>query len=135
MSLNGLKFKWMAQLTSDKKKVGALIEKEALEYLELQGLVLIEANFASKIGEIDLIMLDGEVYVFVEVRFRKISGYGDGAESVTRSKQNKIIRTAKLYLQEKKIYDKVLCRFDVVAANLEQEKSILWIKNAFWVKW
>ena len=125
----------MAQLTSDKKKVGALIEKEALEYLELQGLVLIEANFASKIGEIDLIMLDGEVYVFVEVRFRKISGYGDGAESVTRSKQNKIIRTAKLYLQEKKIYDKVLCRFDVVAANLEQEKSILWIKNAFWVKW
>lgn len=77
-------------------------------------------------------MEDKETLVFVEVRFRKQNDYGGALESVTRSKQRKIIRTAQYYLQTERKED-CPCRFDVIA--IEPEQKFQWIKDAFWVKY
>lgn len=114
------------------RTIGFEVEKKAKEYLEQQGLVFQESNYQCNLGEIDLIMQDGEFLVFVEVRFREDHEYGGAIASVSRGKQTKIIRTAKLYLLEKNLYDKVFCRFDVITGETRNgELSIDWIKSAF----
>lgn len=83
-------------------------------------------------GEIDLIMKDKELLVFVEVRYRHDPDYGHGIETITRTKINRIIRTAEFYLQQKNLNNKVFCRFDVIGINAA--KKILWLKDAFRVE-
>lgn len=98
------------------------------------GLTLVERNYRHKTGEIDLIMQDGDTLVFVEVRSRKKDDHGSAQESITPSKQQKVIRTAKLYLQEANLYNKVTSRFDVVTFDpIEGEWQSVWFKNAFTV--
>jgi len=111
---------------------GALAEDQALAFLRQQGLRLMERNFRCQLGEIDLIMRDGPQTVFVEVKFRSQTRYGEAIATVTHSKQCKIIKAATVYLQKKGWFDKKSCRFDVVALehNPDQPK-IQWIKNAF----
>lgn len=119
-------------MKSSSQLCGQETETEARIFLESQGLTFETANYNCKCGEIDLIMKDEEFLVFVEVRYRKLSGYGDGIESVTKNKQRKIICTAKHYLLEQNLFDKIPCRFDVVAASPEDPQKMLWIKDAFW---
>jgi putative endonuclease len=116
-------------------EIGHQVESCACHYLESNGLRLVDKNFSCKIGEIDLIMRDGETLVFVEVRYRAKAKYGDSLASITRSKQNKIIRAAKYYLQQNDLYDKVPCRFDVIAVDEQINNQVIWIKDAFWVKY
>lgn len=111
-------------------KIGAKAESLALAYLQKQGLSLKIANFRCKIGEVDLIMQDGIYLVFVEVRMRTSGDYGGALESITVSKQRKIINTAKLYLLENNLYDKCPVRFDVLTIQ-GTTSEINWIKNAF----
>jgi len=114
------------------RETGLQEEKEAKNYLISNGLEYVESNFTLKCGEIDLIMKDGNYIVFVEVRFRSRNNYGGGICSVTRHKQKKIIKTAKLYLQKKKLYYNYPCRFDVISISYEDnKKNYIWIKNAF----
>tara|TARA_R110000868_G_scaffold410505_4_gene698784 strand:- start:13423 stop:13785 length:363 start_codon:yes stop_codon:yes gene_type:complete len=117
----------------DTKTIGDIGERIACEYLQQQGLRLKEHNFRSKCGEIDLIMedkVDGNV--FIEVRYRSQDGFGSGVETVTRSKQRKIIRTAQHYLLENNITDDVPARFDVVGITMKGGKpDIEWIPHAF----
>lgn len=115
--------------------IGKISERVACDYLEHHGLQLIAANYQCKCGEIDLIMQDGEILVFVEVRYRKDDDYGDGIATVTKFKQHKIIKAAIYYLQQHDLYDKVSCRFDVVGSSGGDGDSVQWIKDAFWVKW
>jgi putative endonuclease len=68
----------------------------------------------------------------VEVRYRKKARLGSGIESVTKSKQQKIIRAAKYYLLENKLFNKVNCRFDVIASWPNDAQKIQWVKDAFW---
>ncbi|EKE00711.1 MAG: hypothetical protein ACD_21C00285G0005 [uncultured bacterium] len=117
------------------KIIGKNAEDLACGYLQRQGLKLIVANYQCRCGEIDLIMQDGQTLVFVEVRYRKVHDYGDGVSTVTRAKQRKIIKTAISYLWENNIYDKVLCRFDVIAVSGRADREVQWIKDAFWVRW
>ena len=63
-------------------EIGQNAELLALQFLQSRGLKLIEKNFSSRHGEIDLIMSDKEGLVFVEVRFRKNTLFGTGAETV-----------------------------------------------------
>jgi len=114
--------------------VGQCAEKQALEYLLQQGLCLVVQNFQCRLGEIDLIMRDKNTLVFIEVRQRKRCGYGGGIDSVTSTKQRKIIKVAQHYLQKKQLVDKLPCRFDVIGIDIgpQQEKEeVLWIRNAF----
>jgi putative endonuclease len=114
------------------KDKGYEAESIALEYLCKKGLKLLERNFLIRAGEIDLIMHDGESIIFVEVRYRKESDFGDGAASVTKAKQRKLGRTALAYLQKHKKNNEY-CRFDVISItkDLHSPSTIDWIKNAF----
>jgi len=112
---------------------GQATEQMALEYLQQQGLSLLERNFRCKMGEIDLIMREGDDnLVFVEVRYRKNAQFGGAAASVTQNKQNKLIRTAQLYLQIKHLSDRCYSRFDVIAlSGAKPPYQLEWIKDAF----
>ena len=89
-------------LTSPKQRQGSLFEQQACEYLQTQGLRLVAQNWQQpKIGELDLIMMEAgpawSTLVFIEVRQRKRSVYGDAALSVTTSKQRKVIKAAQCF--------------------------------------
>jgi putative endonuclease len=117
----------LSKLTT--KQTGDAAELRACRWLEHQGLTFIAANFRDRGGEIDLIMRDGTVTVFVEVRYRTSGAYGGAAASVTRSKQHKLLHTAQLWLaRHNGSFDTVDCRFDVVAFT---GNEIEWLKNAF----
>lgn len=115
------------------KIIGQQIEILASEHLKRHGLKLIERNYQCSLGEIDLIMRDKDTLVFIEVRHRKNTAYGDGIQSITVTKQRKLIRTAVAYLQRNNLTDKVACRFDVVATS-KSHAQLVWIKNAFQVQ-
>ena len=110
--------------------LGTAAEDLALHYLEAQGLTLVMRNFRCRTGELDLIMRDGGSLVFVEVRSRRYIRYGTPAESVTRAKQQKLLRAAAFYLQRQRL--DLPCRFDVVAIlHPGGESHIEWIRDAF----
>ncbi len=118
--------------------LGATAELQAEAFLHQQGLVTRMRNYRCKLGEIDLIMLHKNTgaadatLVFVEVRLRTNKRFAPALETVDYRKQQKIIKTAMRFLQEQKLYDKVRCRFDVIA--LDQTGTappIQWIQNAF----
>ena len=116
-----------------KRTFGFRKEKEAYKFLKRQGLALIERNYQCRFGEINLIMMDHFIYVFIEVRYRTICGFGTAEDTITRSKQRKIINTALCYLQQHKLSDSIKCRFDVVTISSTNESHIQWIKDAFWM--
>lgn len=124
-------------MRSPRQILGHAVEEIALSYLHNAGLVLEKSNYFCQGGEIDLIMRDKDVLVFIEVRYRQDDDYGSAVESVTKSKQRKIIKAAKMYLQEKKLWDEVNCRFDVVVVQDKHDaainnRKISWLKDAFW---
>ncbi len=105
----------------------------ALRHLVNEGLRLIERNFNSRYGEIDIIMRDADEWVFVEVRLRQSPQFGGGLESVTRSKQKKLINTAEYYMQKHHNFHFESCRFDIIEISGKLNKPhINWIKDAFW---
>lgn len=123
----------------DTTTVGSRMEEVAAQHLRAAGLRILETNFKSRFGEIDLIARDGEVLVFIEVRFRRSQRFGGAGVSVDRRKQRKLHATASNYLQYRRL--DCPCRFDVVAiGHAEQSRApnqnaptlnIEWIKNAF----
>ena len=123
---------------SPKRKKGNIAEQLVKNFLLKQNLKLIQQNYLTKFGEIDLIMLEKDIIndtlVFVEVRYRKNSNYGDSVASVNFSKQQKIIKTSQIFLQQNPKYQDSICRFDIVGMqNSLKSADINWIKNAFYV--
>ena len=112
------------------QQMGFAAEEYARNYLSAHGLTWVMSNYRCRLGEIDLIMRDKEYLVFIEVRSRASNAYGGAVQSVTHSKRQKLIRTATLYLQTKKLYDTQPSRFDVVSLE-GTPPQITWIKNAF----
>ena len=122
----------MEKQLSAKQLLGQAAENAACVYLQAQGLTLLNRNFHARQGEIDLVMLEKNTLVFVEVRFRSISHFGDAATSVTRAKQQKIIATAHYFLHHHPKYVNLAARFDVVAIQPQGQKwQIDWIPAAF----
>ncbi|WP_168204014.1 YraN family protein [Aliikangiella coralliicola] len=116
----------------NKREFGFQLESFACTQLKKSQCLIVENNFQCKLGEIDIIARDGQTLIFVEVRYRKQSSYGGAVASVDLRKQKKIIQTASFYLQQKKLTNKVSCRFDVFAIEGSAERlSYNWIKNAF----
>lgn len=117
---------------SSTRKTGQAAEFAAEKYLTKKGLRVIDRNYAAAGGEIDLIMRDGEVTVFVEVRFRKNAEYGSASESINLRKQQRIIRAATHYTQTNPKTLSAPCRFDTVTFNQTLSTSKMeWIKSAF----
>jgi putative endonuclease len=115
-------------------QIGQQKELQVCDYLVAQGLQLVIKNYRCKLGEIDLIMMDKDTLVFIEVRHRKQNDHGSSLESITKSKQRKIINTARYYLQINELDNKFPCRFDAVVTEHDTKQQFLWLKDAFWVK-
>lgn len=123
-------------MKADHLKQGEEAEAACCDYLKSQGLKLVNKNFSCRQGEIDIIMLDKKILVFVEVRFRKNNNFGGGLESITPAKQLKLRKTAELYLQQNNQYQNA--RFDVVSMSKNNQTMVNgqqyifeWITNAF----
>lgn len=96
---------------------GAAWEDAAHAHLARHGMRSVARNFSCRHGEIDLVMRDGEMLVFVEVRYRGDDGRGDGTASVGAGKRAKLIRAAALFLQQHPQFGAQPCRFDVVGCT------------------
>jgi len=95
-------------------------EQACCRFLKQQGLKLVCSNYRCRYGEIDLVMLDGDTLVFTEVRFRSNTGFGDGLDSITQAKQEKLRRAAEHYLQH---HGYGIARFDVVSVSKKNQTS------------
>jgi putative endonuclease len=111
---------------------GRWAEQIALDYLLSKRLKLLDKNFRSAFGEIDLIMQDKNIILFIEVRYRSSNHFHTALESIDRKKCERIIATSLQYLSENRSASQLDCRFDVVALTGPQETPMIeWIKNAF----
>ena len=110
---------------------GQQAEQIACDYLQAQGLTLVCRNFNCKVGEIDLIMQQQDMLIFVEVRYRRHQQFGSASASVTSAKQRKIIRAAQFFLMTRPQYAQFGARFDVIAIDKTLFAPIQWIPAAF----
>jgi putative endonuclease len=111
--------------------IGNRGENLACEYLKRNGLKILEENYRTRWGEIDLIAREGDTLVFVEVKTRTQKRFGSPLEAVTTDKQRRIIRMAQTFLAEKRLGD-IASRFDVIGIDLTNgSPRIDWIPNAF----
>lgn len=120
-------------MKSGSSDAGREAEAYALQHLQQQGLQLLARNWSCRRGELDLVMLDGSTVVFVEVRYRRQRGWGSALESVDARKQEKLIATAQLFLQQESRWADSPCRFDVVAVDGEPGNAapLNWLRSAF----
>ena len=114
------------------RKKGLYFEHAAERYLVARGMRVRERNYNCRVGEIDLIMEEGRTVVFVEVRFRESASYGSPLETITPTKQAKIVRAASNYLLRNPQLSERACRFDAIGiTGSAQPLDICWIKGAF----
>ncbi len=123
-------------MAMDSREIGQQAETWCKQYLSKQGLKFVAENYYSRYGEIDLIFLDKmaepKTLVFVEVRYRKPGSLVTGSETVTSTKQKKIIKTAQIFLQKEQHFADLNARFDVVSISSENTNFIAdWQSHAF----
>lgn len=122
---------WINPNTSHAR--GRVTEAFAEKYLIEQGLTPIDRNIHCRQGEIDLVMRDDDIIVFVEVKYRKNNNFGRAIEAVSIAKQNKIRHCVAFFFQQANLNEyNTPCRFDVIAleGNINQPQ-VTWLKNAF----
>ncbi|OGZ37219.1 MAG: hypothetical protein A3A94_01315 [Candidatus Portnoybacteria bacterium RIFCSPLOWO2_01_FULL_43_11] len=121
-----------------KRKLGDLGEKIALDYLKRENYNILDRNYQKKWGEIDIVaQKDKQEIVFIEVKTRKkVLDNSIGPEdSVGVSKQKRLIRTAQIYLLEKRYSEETTWQIDVIAVELDEKTrkaDLKHIKNAVW---
>lgn len=112
------------------KALGKAGEGQAALFLQKAGLVIVERNFRTRSGEIDLIARDKKELVFVEVKTRSGTAFGSALEAVDARKCRQIVRVATEYLVKNGGFDQP-ARFDVIGILLADPIHIEHIKNAF----
>lgn len=114
------------------RAAGDVFEDAALAHLRHAGLKLLVRNFATRFGEVDLVMRDADSIVFVEVRYRRSRDFGGGAASVGAVKRKRITLAAQAFLQAHPQLSTLPCRFDVVAFDGELHAAQCeWVRAAF----
>lgn len=114
--------------------LGTEAELWAQMFLEQQGLKKVTQNFRTPQGEIDLIMRDDHVLVFIEVRLRSNSSHGGAKDSINYAKQRRLIKAARSYLQTEGLWDRIQCRFDTICLDKNPNNNqyqVEWLRNAF----
>ncbi len=119
-------------MTKERQMLGQSGEEVAFEFLRKKGYRILEKNYKTLLGEIDIIARDKEQLVFVEVKSLSDTSYILPQEMVNKRKQEQIIRVALSYLKAKGLKG-ADCRFDCVAVvfSLGKEPEIELIKDAF----
>jgi putative endonuclease len=119
-------------MTKTRLALGQWGEEQAAHYLCQQGLKILERNYRTPVGEIDIIARSKKELLFVEVKTRRSTSFGLPQESVGVRKQRQIIRAAQWYLTQEKT-SKLQPRFDVVAilCQSDENMTIQHLPNAF----
>ena len=112
----------------NKRELGSFYENIACEYLLKNNFKIIDRNFRTKYGEIDLIGFDGTYLVFVEVKYKKNNKLGYAIEAVTKRKAEQVRKMAYIYLYIKKYSINTDIRFDIISID---NNKLEWTKNAF----
>jgi putative endonuclease len=111
-------------------------ESTAVTFLKKKGYRILEKNFCSKLGEIDIIAEHEGLLVFFEVKARADHKFGHPFNAVNSAKQKKIIQTAQSFLVSKRIIDQPM-RFDVIGMTSDPESpdslKVEHLENAFQV--
>lgn len=115
----------------DRRLIGAYGEIYTARYLRSKGYTIIDANYRSRLGEIDIIASDGKYICFVEVKTRDESAVYSAKEAVDENKQKKIIATSQLFLSNRKT--RLQPRFDVAEVYMKDGEiaDFNYIKNAY----
>jgi putative endonuclease len=118
---------------------GADAEQLGREFLISKGLQFVAKNFRTRRGEIDLIMLDNKVLVFVEVRFRSSISFGSAEESITAQKCHRLTAAAQAYMQREGLTDRVIARFDAIAISPANSPGVSQpsdqVTDGYCIKW
>jgi putative endonuclease len=118
-------------VNNSKQVLGREGERVAEQFLKQKGFKIVERNYRCAAGELDLIVLDKRVVVFVEVKTRTGLGFGTPLEAVAYHKQQKMIQAAQYFLSEKGLHQRD-ARFDVVGVSWPgREPVVEHIENAF----
>ena len=112
----------------NKREIGKTGEIKAAKYLESMGVNILERNYQNRFGEIDIIGKEGNILLFIEVKYRKNESFGYPLEAVGFAKQEKIRKMARFFLNENHYY-RYNIRFDCIGIIGSQ---IEWIKGAFY---
>jgi putative endonuclease len=116
----------------DRRQLGQAAEDAALAHLLARGCTLLARNARYPFGEVDLVVRDGAIVAFVEVRFRKGAAFGGAAVSVDATKRRKLARAAQAWLKAHHAEAASPCRFDVVAVTPARGAlHCEWIAGAF----
>lgn len=124
--------------------LGRWAENQAAMLLLQQGWQILQRNYHSRYGEIDLIAMRNSELIMLEVKARSLGSYALAVEVVSRAKQQKLIKTAMLFLQAHPQYDQYAVRFDVICFDFTEKIAktvqhnfaqfgydVQWIENAF----
>ena len=117
-------------MPSENQKRGAAGENAAVVFLEKNGYIILERNYNTRFGEIDIIAGKGDIVAFVEVKTRSGKKFGAPADAVGFAKAKKIKRAALHYVSAKKITDKNF-RFDIMEVSGAGALSVNHIESAF----
>lgn len=119
----------------NKRKLGRFGEDIAVNFLENNGIKVINRNYFTKYGEIDLIGFEKETIIFTEVKLRNNNNFGLPIESITKSKYNRYKNAIELFLQDTMInYNDI--RFDIICIynyKYNDEYKIEWLKNQYFI--
>lgn len=108
----------------DRKQLGRWGEGVAATYLEAQGYQIVQRNWRTGRGEIDLVAKAGEEFVFVEVKTRRGRGTGTPEEGLTPHKARQLLDLGQRYLYENDLAE-VSWRVDLVAVELDKQGKLL----------
>lgn len=112
------------------KHLGKVGEDLAADLCREKGFTVLERNYRTPFGEIDIIAKDGDIFVFIEVKARTNDAYGVPFEAVTSSKRVKITKVAMSYMRRFK--KEMPARFDVISISMQSGKpDVTYIQDAF----
>ena len=116
-----------------RRSSGKAAEDAAARHLRGCGYKILERNFTTPLGEIDIVALEGEVVCFVEVRSHSSADFGSAMEALTKEKQRRVTKAALTYMKARRLED-VEVRFDFAAVEVSEDGAaqVDLVRNAFW---
>lgn len=111
---------------------GRAAEDLAVQHLEKRGLTVLARNVRCRGGEVDLVVSEGRVLAFVEVRLRSDNDFGGAAASIDSAKQRRVVLAAQYWLAgDGRRYAQRPCRFDAVLMDRLEASRLVWVRGAF----
>jgi putative endonuclease len=97
--------------------IGSTAEDMAAEYLQSKGFRVIARNHRTRFAELDIIAASKDVVAFVEVKYRKHTGFGGGAGAITQDKLRRLHNAAEVWLSEHEEYAGYQPRIDAITVE------------------